>query len=242
MRYKLIGCEILYRELCYCAALAKNVIDLQFMPKGLHNVGEEKMTSRLQEEIDKVEVERYEAVLLAYGLCNNGIRGLRSSLPLVVPRAHDCITLLLGSKEKYLQYFHGNPGTYFKSTGWIERGDSEDGEIPDQLGLCRSYEDYARQYGEENARYLMEMLGDGRKNYSRLTFIGMSFGAFTDYERQVEEEAGECGWNYQKLEGSLNLLMRLVNGQWDEEDFLVIPPGATISPSHDESIIRRDPG
>ena len=29
-----------------------------------------------------MEVERYGAVLLAYGLCNNGIRRLGSSLPL----------------------------------------------------------------------------------------------------------------------------------------------------------------
>ena len=42
---------------------------------------------------------------------------------LVVPRAHDCITLFLGSKERYLDYFQTHPGVYFKTSGWIERGE-----------------------------------------------------------------------------------------------------------------------
>ena len=134
-RYKLIACEILYRELCYCAALSKNIVDLEFLPKGLHDLGEEKMSARLQQAIDGVDSGRYQAILLGYALCNNGIRGLRGPLPLVIPRAHDCITLLLGSKERYREVFDANPGTYFESTGWMERNEAAEGGITEQLGL-----------------------------------------------------------------------------------------------------------
>ena len=55
-------------------------------------------------------------------LCNNGVAGLRTKrVSLIVPRTHDCITLLLGSKERYREYFDAHPGTYFHFTGWIER-------------------------------------------------------------------------------------------------------------------------
>ena len=28
----------------------------------------------------------------------------------------------MGSRERYQNYFEQNPGTYFRSTGWLERG------------------------------------------------------------------------------------------------------------------------
>jgi len=52
------------------------------------------MQARLQAAIDKVEERQYDALLMGYGLCNNGIVGLTTkSIPLVIPRGHDCITV-----------------------------------------------------------------------------------------------------------------------------------------------------
>jgi hypothetical protein len=237
-RYKLIACEILYRELCWCVAQSRNIVDLEFLPKGLHDLGEEKMAARLQQAIDGVDPGRYQAILLGYALCNNGIRGLAGPLPLVIPRAHDCITLLLGSKERYQEVFHANPGTYFESTGWLERNEVAEGGIADQLGLKASYEDYVRQYGEDNARYLMEVLGDGLHNYSAFAYIGTRIGDFRHYEQRTQAEARERGWSYSRLEGDLGLLQRLVDGRWDETDFLVVPPGRKPVPSHDAGVLR----
>ena len=123
MRLKLIACEIMYRELCAAVARSVNLVDVEFLPKGLHDIGQAGMSSRLAEVLAGVDETRYEAILLGYGLCSNGLVGLAArSIPLVVPRAHDCITLFLGSKERYLEYFQGHPGVYFKTSGWIERG------------------------------------------------------------------------------------------------------------------------
>ena len=136
MRLKLISCEVFHREMCAVIARSPNQVDLEFLPKGLHDIGCVGMLARLQAVLDKVEEEKYEAVLFGYGLCNNGLAGLQSrTIPLVVPRAHDCITLFLGSKERYLDYFQNHPGVYFKTTGWIERNAVE-GELS-QLSIQR---------------------------------------------------------------------------------------------------------
>ena len=136
MQLKLISCEIFYRELCAAVSRSPNTVDLEFLPKGLHDIGCTAMLARLQEAVDRVEDGKYDAVLLGYGLCNNGIVGLTArATRLVVPRAHDCITLFLGSRQKYLDYFNSHPGVYFKTTGWIERGDSR-GELR-QLSIQR---------------------------------------------------------------------------------------------------------
>ncbi|MGB9605296.1 MAG: DUF1638 domain-containing protein, partial [Bryobacteraceae bacterium] len=142
MRLRLIGCEILYRELCWAVAHSVNQVDLEFLPKALHDLGAAPMRARLQEAIDRTDDGRYEAVLLGYALCGMGLAGLAArSLPLIVPRAHDCITLFLGSRERYLEYFRARPGTYFLTTGWIERGrDVAQLSIQQRLGLKRSFE------------------------------------------------------------------------------------------------------
>ncbi|MDP6720294.1 MAG: DUF1638 domain-containing protein, partial [Pirellulaceae bacterium] len=72
----LISCEVMFREMATVVAQSPNVIDLKFLPKGLHDLGCKQMSSRIQTCIDAIDTSRYEAILLGYGLCNNGIAGL----------------------------------------------------------------------------------------------------------------------------------------------------------------------
>src|SRR5665647_1744626 len=133
MRLKLIGCEVLYRELCAAVSRSVNQVDIEFLPKGLHDKGSAAMLSRLQETLDRVDAAAYEAVLFGYALCGNGLAGLVArSIPLVIPRAHDCITLFLGSRTRYEEYFRTHSGVYFKTSGWIERGQN----LEPQLSLA----------------------------------------------------------------------------------------------------------
>lgn len=123
MRLKLIACEIMYREFCAVIARSANRVDVEFLPKGLHDLGQAGMFARLEEVLAAVDQSQYDAVAMGYALCSNGLVGLAAgSVPLIVPRAHDCITLFMGSKERYLDYFQKHPGVYYKTSGWIERG------------------------------------------------------------------------------------------------------------------------
>lgn len=242
-RYKIIACEILYREICYCVAQSRNIIDISFLDKGLHDIGSKNMLSRIQDEIDNTDTTKYEAILLGYGLCNNGIIGLKSKLPLIIPRAHDCITLLLGSKEKYKLYHAKNAGTFFKSVGWIERDtapNDNDGSITSQLGMNKTYQQYVDEYGEETAKYLMDSLGNWLENYDKFSYIDTNTGDFSHYKKQIKSQADDKDWNYEELSGTTNLFMKLLDGYWDEEEFLIVPPNKTIAPSYDDQIIKID--
>ncbi len=123
MRLLLLGCGLLLRELSDAIVRSPHLVDARFLPAGLHDTGAKSMRQRLQQEIDSPEASDYDAIVLGYGLCGMGTAGLKArGVRLVVPRAHDCITLLMGSREKYSEYFNANNGVYFRSVGWMERG------------------------------------------------------------------------------------------------------------------------
>lgn len=245
MRLKLISCEIFFRELCRVVADAPHRVDLEFLPKGLHDVGSAAMKGRLQEAVDQVDTVQYDAVLLGYGLCNNGVVGLRApERPLVVPRAHDCITLFLGNKDRYLEYFHENPGVYFLTSGWLERnetGELRQASIQHRSGMDWTYEELVAKYGEENARFLQqELAAAASRNYRQVTFIEMGLAGDGHWEQQARQEASRRNWTFDKISGSWSLFQRLVGGTWDDRDFLVVPPGKVIKACYDEGIVAVD--
>lgn len=245
LRLKLIACEVMYREFCWAVASSPHAVDVEFVEKGLHDLGAEPMRSRLQAIVDRVPEGVYNAILLGYGLCNNGVVGLTARhTPLVLPRAHDCITLFLGSRWRYQKYFDENPGVYFKTSGWIERGDVS-GELTQQTvqhrtGMTMSYEELVERYGEDNAAFLWESLCNTTRNYSQFTFIEMGIEPDDRFERQTRQEAQERGWRFEKVRGDLRLISMLVRGEWPAEEFLIVEPGRSISAPMDEGIVAAE--
>lgn len=245
MRLKLIACEILCRELCAAVAQSPNRVDVEFLPKGLHDLGREGMFARLRAALEAVEESQYDAILLGYGLCNNGVEGLAArTIPVVIPRAHDCISLFLGSRQRYREYFDAHPGTYFKTTGWMER-EKADGELSQltvqgQMGMNKSYEQLVEEYGEDNARYLQETFQRALANYKQYTYITTGLGPDEEYARRTRELADARGWIYERIEGDMSLIRRLTDGPWDGRDFLTIQPGQRIAVQYTEDIIEAE--
>ncbi|MCP4451997.1 MAG: DUF1638 domain-containing protein, partial [Planctomycetes bacterium] len=151
----------------------------------------------------------------------------------------DCITLLMGSKEDYMTYFHDNPGCFFRSVGWAERADhnlSNPESTTRQMGMA-TYEEYVEKYGQENAQYLMETLGDHLRNYSKLTYIDTDLKLTKAYQNEAMSLAQEKTWTYAEVKGNTRLILDLMNGSWDKSAFLVVGPGQTIQASYDDDII-----
>lgn len=226
MRLKLVVCKVLQREAYYCAARAKNTVDIVFLPQGLHNEPD-KLRSEVQQALTTITDDHdntYDAILLGYGLCSNGIIGLSAEIPLIVPRGHDCVTLLLGSKELYQQYFQSRRGVYWYSPGWIEHGDQ-----PGKHRYDRLLQEYREKYGQDNAEYLMQTEQNWINEYSWAIYVDWGLLQSQKYKEFTKECAEFLGWKYDEVEGDPGLMQRMVDGQWDDSEFLKVEPGRKIA-------------
>ena len=126
---------------------------------------------------------------MAYGLCGQATAGLTAKdVPVVVPRAHDCITIFLGGRERYNAEFEKQPGTYWYALDYMERDDGTGGSVGLGSGVGGGqavYEEYVEKYGKENADYLMEVMGAWQSHYKRAAFIDMGVGDGSKIERMA---------------------------------------------------------
>jgi hypothetical protein len=239
MRLKLIACEVLFREMCHACAHSPHQVDLEFLPKGLHDLGGKPMAAKIQEAVDRTPEGVYQAILLGYGLCGNGLEGVTARhTRLVLPRAHDCIALLMGSHVRYQAYFEDNPGTYYRSTGWLERGQGLQQLTHHTTGFDESLETLIGKYGEDNGRYLYQEMTRYRAQYRKLTFIETGLEADGKFIAEAAAEAQEKGWSFERLAGDLAWLGHLVEGAWAEAEFVVAGPGQRIAASYDNRVMK----
>ena len=150
MWIKCITCEALARPVYLAAALSPHVIDVELLRRGLHNKPAD-LRSVLQTTVDEAEGWNFDAIVMVYGLCGQGTAGLVArGIPVVIPRAHDCITLFLGSRERYQDQFENYPGTYWYSQDYIERDDGSGSALSMGSGadqeLQASYVEYVQKY------------------------------------------------------------------------------------------------
>ena len=232
MKLCLLACRVLWREFSRFAADSAHEIHYRFLPQGLH-LEPDRLRRELQAGLDQAEAEGFDRILVGYGLCCLGTTGLCTrTTPWVIPRAHDCITLLLGSKERYRDYFDRHPSTYWYSPGWIETGAQ-----PSRRRLEQSLAYYRERFGEDNARYLMEQLEGWVKDYLRAAYVDLGVGDSEASLAFTRRCAAELKWELDVLEGDPGLVQRFLNGPWSEAEFVEVPPGRTIRASGDERVI-----
>jgi hypothetical protein len=222
-----VACQVLQDLLADLLpeGLAQQVL---FMDYGLHRVPA-KMTITLQETLEGLEEPSL--VILGYGLCGNGLKGLKSGKhTLLVPRVDDCIALLLGSYRAYMREFQAIPGTYYLSKGWLESGSHPLSE----------YEEYVPRYGEKEAMWIMDQQ---YQHYERLVLVAHKESDLEAYRDQAQTVASFCarwGMRYEEILGSDGYVRQLIElmRQAAEQgtvsldgagnDFLLIPPGGEI--------------
>jgi hypothetical protein len=241
MVFKLLACETFTREICACMAGMPHVIDLEFTAIDSHDQPDA-LRKSLQDKIDAVEQSgrEYDSILLCYGLCGNATAGLIArSTQLVIPRAHDCCTILLGSKNLFKQHFEKCPSQAFFSRGQIEH--HSDAHLH-HLWIKTPEEQktlFTKLYGEENAADMVKAMDPSCGN--RLVYINIKPTESRECIQQSREKAEKEKKEYIQLEGNLSLIRNLMSGNWYQEDFLVVKPGKKISGVYDwDTVIKAD--
>ncbi len=236
-RIALLACEVFKREITLYGQGAGHIAETRYFEIGLHDQPD-KLRAIVQENLDLVDARPdIEAVALAYGLCGRGTVGLRPSRhKLVIPRAHDCITVFMGSKEAYAQHHRRCPTCYYYTPGW-NRSRRVPG--PEQLEAMRA--DLAARFEQDDVEYLLESEQEQWALHDTSTYIDLG----TDDAAKEAEYARNCAnwlnWKFEHLRGDPTLLRDLLWGKWDDNRFQIIEPGMQLGHSTDESIMRAEP-
>ena len=142
--------------------------------------------------------------------------GLQSrGCTLVIPKVDDCIAIFLGSGQAYHEQAQKEPGSYYLTKGWIEVSDT----------LLDEQQKIVEKYGEEKAAFIM---GEMLKHYKRLVYIDTGTENQEKYRSYAQEAANKLNLRFEEVEGSNELVKKMLYGPWDSE-FVIAPPGHTIT-------------
>lgn len=197
------------------------------MDYGLH-LTPQKMRAAIQAVIDGIEQPGL--VLIGFGLCGNGLVGLKSgSHTLVIPRVDDCIALLFGSRAAFLKEFNAAPAVYYLTPGWLECGGEPRTEY---LQNCE-------KFGQAKADLISDALY-GR--YRKACFVALTADDLEKYGPRARQVADFCsrrwGWQYKEMVGSDSFIRKLLAcaAAWndpgtleDSPEFIIIRPGEEVT-------------
>jgi hypothetical protein len=236
-RLAVLACSVFEKEVALHARGA-NIARMQWFEIGLHdrpNVLRETLQAALH-EVDTPE-SGIDAIVLVYGLCGLGTSGLRVvHHRLVLPRAHDCITVFMGSKERYAEHQRLCPSCFYYSPGWNK---ARRVPGPDLLDALRK--ELSKRFDEDDVEYLVENQRQQWAQHDTTVYLDLGTDdaeAEADYARRCAEW---LGWNYQRLRGDPTLLQDLFLGRWDPDRFQIVEPGWTLGHTGDPLIIRAEP-
>jgi hypothetical protein len=208
---RVIACETVIEEMLpfLPADVPHEILDF-----GLH-IRPAELKKALQEKIDETSANA-DVLLLGYGLCSMAVVGLKATTAtLVIPRTDDCIAIFLGSCDAYKEQSKKEPGTYYLTKGWIEAGDTP----------FEEHKLLIDKYGAEKAERMTRLL---LKNYKRLAFINTGVYEIERYREYTRKTAENFQLRFEEINGSSDLVKKMVFGPWDGE-FVVVSPGETVT-------------
>jgi len=236
-RIALLACRVFEREIALHTAGASHIAETRFFEVGLHD-RPDKLRETLQEALDGLDArEDIDAVVLAYGLCGCGTAGLRAHRhKFVIPRAHDCIAVFMGSKESYAAQQQRCPTCYYYTPGW-----NRERRVPGPERLESLRAELAKQFDEDNVDFLLETEREAWALHDTVFYIDLG----TDDAETEAEYASRCaawlGWRFERMRGDPALLRDMLWGNWDAQRFQIIEPGSQLANSADAAVMRTEP-
>ena len=190
-------------------------IEYEEVESGLH-LNADKLRNAIQSLIND-STDEFKTIVLGFGLCSMAAVGLKASRSrLIIPRVDDCIGLFLGSQDSYKKQVEKEHGTYFLSKGWIDAG----------VTLVEEFKQVEERMGKEAADIVRERM---LKGYTRLAFIDMGHKNQGRYRAFSKKAASELGLRFEEIRGTDRLIKKMIAGPWDEDNFIIIPPGEKVS-------------
>lgn len=213
MKTLILACKTLEREL-QVAMERQNCHDaIVWFESGLHNTPK-KFKEALQMMID--QATDYDRILMAMSFCGNVVCGLRSgNATLVIPRAEDCISLVLGSAENRSSIPDAGH-TYFMTEGWLQG----------ERNIWVEYQYAIKKYGQKTGEEIFQMM---LGNYQALALIDSQVGDLTETEIEMEKIAKHLHLTYRKLNGTTSFLEALFEPILDPARFLVVAPHDVVA-------------
>ncbi len=234
-KVKVIACRSLAKDMDVVAGRLGIEITPEYLPHGLHNEPNV-LRTRLQKAIDEATADDApDLIAVGYGVCGRGTIGVRArSVPLAIPRVHDCISLFLGSDAAYRRQFDRCPGTYYITGGWVNEESDPNGPNAFAGHLGEPWPQYseealAEKYGRENAQAIRYFLDSWKRNYSRVAFIDTGLEGKDRYADHARRMAEDFDLEYAELPGDVTLLSKVLTATETTDDVLFVPPGHVIA-------------
>lgn len=232
-----VACRVLEHEVAALAGRSSHIVRHESFEMGLHD---QPLTLRtkLAGAIARAEADpAVEAIVLVYGLCGLALVDLAPlRCPLVVARAHDCLTLFLGSKERYAETMRREPGTYWYAPGW-----NREKRVPGPDREANLRAKYAERFDAEEVNALLDMERESFALHTTAGYTDLRMPGDDVQSDYAKSCAQSLGWKFVTHPGDRTLLHDLLHGPWDDRRFLVVPPGRRITHSPDENIVKLSP-
>lgn len=208
----LLACEMIRKEIN--ALLEKNPFpgEVVWMEKGLHEYPDD-LRGALQREIDARD-GKVDYILLVYGLCGNGIIGLKTEKSrLVIPLFDDCIRALLSLEAN--EEIAVDPRALYYTDEWMDTGSS----------MLMGADTYVERYGEKKALKIVKAM---LKNYKHVTFLETGLYDIDFAAEKIKPTTDRIGLKINQTPASFRVYDALLSGRWGKE-FLVTEPGETVT-------------
>lgn len=214
MKRILIACSMMEDEINKIYQEENCEMPVVWMDRGYHNTPD-KLKEKLQEKIN--ELQDYDEILLAFGLCGNGTEGLVSeNTALIIPRFDDCLNMLLCG-EKRMARGLTEAGKIYLTRGWTM----------DDEAILAQYEKYIEEYDEESAEAIMEMM---YQHYEKIAVIDTESYHMESVMEYAKKAAQLLDLSTETVKGSTRMLKQLLTGNWDE-NFIIQKPGQPVRTS-----------
>lgn len=184
-------------------------VEFEFISMDFH-LYPKKLAKELQSIIDRSL--GYGRIILAFGLCGGAANGLKANdCTLTIPKVHDCISIFLYKGKGCVCDFEKKVGTFYLSCGWMIT----------EKSILSEHNRIALKYGEKKAFSVLNRMYD---NYKKVLFIKTNCSNEEETVLQSKEIAKLINVEHEIIEGETTFIEKIVKGNWEDENFINIPP------------------